>query len=100
MAPQARFADVEKEKSEVNQLETIPTGTGTDVDSKDSRYAASTTGLDHKEGVAQAERKLLRKMDMVWSCLPLLAIRGLTHTMFWLGHPPYDSFALCEWMIR
>lgn len=71
MSPQARFADAapdvenENEKTETSQLETIPTGTGSEPDGKSSKYADSTAGLDHKAGVARAERKLLFKMDMV-----------------------------------
>lgn len=93
---QARFADADVEKSEATQLETIPSATATEATSKESRYADSTTGLDHKDGVARAERKLLLKMDLVSPSVLLssVVVRRAYRTS--AGDSPDDCFALRE----
>lgn len=78
MTRQARF----EEKPQVNESEkavedvrleqAMSTTTGTDFDKGSSRYANSELGLEHREGVNQAEKKLVRKLDRV--ILPLTAL--------------------------
>ena len=78
---------IEQEKGHDLRLESVVSGT--DAEKSSSRYANSEAGLDHKEGMSSAERRLVRKMDFV--ILPLTALLYVSAPL---------SLSRCFWLIQ
>jgi hypothetical protein len=78
ITPSARFADLhDNEKPELSEMEKASGQLAlTESQRSSAGYANSTAGLDHKQEISKAERKLVFKLDIL--ILPLAMLLYLS----------------------